>query len=352
MLGFVSTSEGGIRLVLWVGAAAFAATLLLMLQILLSRALLLRRQRRADRFLSVWRPLLMQSLDAVPDSLPPVAHADVYTFLSVWNYLHESLRDESKDQLNQVARLIGMDTRAQDMLHHRSLRQRLMAIVTLGHLRQEIVWDELQMIVQHSNTMLSLAAARALLQINAAAALPTLLPLMDSRSDWPVTRVANLLKEAGADVISQPLAHAAETAPRLIRYLEVAHRDVVVPTVRRLMASTHDEQVLQACLPLINDPADVIIVRACLLHPQWLVRVEAVAALGRVGTAEDEAGLAALLSDPQWGVRYRAAHSLATLPASNVPQLQRLAAAQTNPFAHDILTEVIAERELAEGLPL
>ncbi len=115
------------------------------------------------------------------------------------------------------------------------------------------------------------------------------------------------------------------------------------------VATSHS---LQACLPLINDPADVTIVRACLSHPQWLVRVEAVAALGRVGTADDEAGLAALLSDPHWWVRYRAAHSLATLPASNVPQLQRLAAAQTNPFAHDILTEVIAERELAEGLPV
>jgi HEAT repeats len=352
VLGFASTSDSGIIRVLWIGAAAFAATLLLMLQILLSRAMLLRRQHRAECFLAVWRPLLMQSLDAVPDSLPPVARADVYTFLSVWNYLHESLRDESKDQLNQVARLIGIAARAQEMLHHRSLRQRLMAIVTLGHLQQETAWDELQMIVRHRNTMLSLAAARALLQINAEAALPILLPLMDVRPDWPVTRVANLLKEAGADVISQPLARAAETAPRLIRYLEVAHRDVVVPTVRRLLAASQDEQVLQACLPLINDPADVEIVRACLLHPQWLVRVEAVAALGRVGTAEDETGLVELLSDPQWWVRYRAAHSLATLPESNVPHLQRLAAAQTNPFAHDILTEVIAERELAEGLPV
>lgn len=350
MLGFVSTSEGALELVLWIGVAAFAVTLLLMLQILLSRTLLLRRQRRSERFLTVWRPLLMQSLDTVPDSLPPIERADVYTFLSMWNYLHESLRDESKEQLNQVAQMVGMDSRAQEMLQHRSLRQRLMAIVTLGHLRHEAVWHDLKMIVKHSNTILSLAAARALLQINAAAALPVLLPLMESRADWPVTRVANLLKEAGADAISQPLAQAAESAPRLIRYLEVAHRDVVVTTVRRMIATTQDEDVLQACLALINDPADVTIVRACLSHPQWLVRLEAVAALGRVGTADDVAGLAELLSDSHWWVRYRAAHSLATLPDSNVSQLQRLAAAQTNPFAHDILTEVIAERELAEGL--
>ena len=349
-MGFVSTSDAGLKLVLWVGVAAFAVTLLLMLQILLSRALLLRRQRRAEHFLAVWRPLLMQSLDVVPNFLPRIAHPDAYTFLSVWNYLHESLRDESKEQLNAVAHLVGMDSRAQNMLRHHSLRQRLMAIVTLGHLRQAAVWHELQVIVQHRNTMLSLAAARALLQINAEAALPILLPLMEARADWPVTRVANLLKEAGADVISQPLAQAAETAPRLIRYLEVAHREVVVLTVRRLLATTQNEEVLQACLALINDPADVTIVRACLSHPQWLVRLEAVAALGRVGTAADEAGLAALLSDSHWWVRYRAAHSLATLPASNVLQLQRLAAAQTNPFAHDILMEVIAERELAEGL--
>ncbi len=350
MLGFVSTSEGALKLVLWVGVAAFVVTLLLMLQILLSRTLLRRRQRRAERFLLIWRPLLMQSLEVLPTSFPCIPSADEFTFLSVWNYLHESLRDESKDQLNAVAHLVGMDARVQGMLRQRGLRQRLMAIVTLGHLRQEAVWDELQMIVQQNNTILSLAAARALLQINAAAALPVLLPLMETRTDWPVTRVANLLKEAGADIVSEPLAKAAETAPRLLRYLEVAHREVVVVTVRRLLATTEDEEVLQACLALINDPADVTIVRACLSHPQWLVRLEAVSALGRMGTADDEAGLGALLSDSHWWVRYRAAHSLATLPDSNVPQLQRLAAAQTNPFACDILTEVIAERELAEGV--
>jgi HEAT repeat protein len=342
-----------LQVVIWVGVVVFALTLLLVLQIMLLRALLILRQRRSARFLAVWRPLLMQSLEAVPAHLPAITPADAFTFLSVWNYLHDSLLATTKDHLNQLARALEMDKVAQQMLRQRSIRPRLMAIVTLGHLRETAVWEQLQTMAQSQHTVLALAAARAVVQINASEALPWLLPLMAERTDWSVTRVVTILKEAGAEVVSQPLATALltiapEHRPRLIRYLEVAHRDIVLPTVRQLLRTSPDEQVLQACLQFINAPEDVESVRTCLTHPQWVVRVQAAAALGRIGAEADQPRLVELLNDSQWWVRYRAAQSLVNWPFSALTQFQHLAVTHANPFAREILTQALAERRMME----
>ncbi len=355
-MGFGITSEQMLKGVIWGGIGVLVLTLLFALQLMLLRALLIVRQRRRERFLTRWRPLLMQSLEAVPPSVPPIARADVYTFLSLWNYLHESLLATTKDQLNELARLTEVDKIARQMLRQRSLRQRLMAIVTLGHLRDAAVWESLQTIAGSSHTVLALAAARALMQINASAALPFLLPLIATRQDWPMTRIMQLLKEAGADVVSQPLAQALLTIapasrPRLIRYLTVAHGEVALPLIREWLQTSEDERVLHACLPFINDPADVVFARACLTHPQWLVRMQAAVALGRVGAEQDQAQLIALLEDPQWWVRYRAAQSLVHWPFGEPTRLAPLAHTHPNPFAREILTHALAERTMQEALP-
>ena len=69
-------------------------------------------------------------------------------------------------------------------------------------------------------------------------------------------------------------------------------------------------------------------------------------AAGRIGEDEDEALLVPLLGDQEWWVRYRAAQALAHLPTMQAPRLRSIQASQTNPFARDILSHVMAEIEL------
>jgi hypothetical protein len=354
VLAFVTTSEEALKLVIWVGAVVFALTLLLVLQIMVLRTLLILRQRRSERFLAVWRPLLMQSLEAVPTNLPAISRADAFTFLSMWNYLHESLLATTEDKLNQLARRVGMDKVAQRMLRQRSIRQRLLAIMTLGHLREAAMWRQLRAIAHSHHTVLALAAAKALVQINAGAAIHWLIPLMAERTDWAVTRVVPILKIAGPEVVSQPLAKALRTIapahlPRLIRYVEVAHRDVILPPIRQLLQTASDEQVLEACLHFINEPADLESVREYLTHPHWEVRAQAAAALGRIGAESDQSRLVALLEDPQWWVRYRAAQSLVNWPGDDLTLVQHLAVTHANPFAREILNHAMAERQMMEA---
>ena len=202
--------------------------------------------------------------------------------------------------------------------------------------------------------------------INPTQAVPELIPLLMKRPDWPASRVANMLQIAGADVISDQIANAAlksalaESAQtgkgdgqratndpaRLVRYLELAYNVSALPAARTIAELSHDPEVLAACLRLFKSAEDLPVVREYLSHKDSCVRVQAAAALGRIGEDTDEELLVPLLSDKEWWVRYRSAQALSRLPHMREPKLKTIQAAQSDPFARDILTQVMAEVQL------
>lgn len=348
-----------------IGAASQAFALLLSLVVLMLRARLLLRERRHREFLRVWQPILINAVEVASSDVPQLSRRDLSNFLLLWNHLHESLLDEAKDHLNQIAYALSIDQTALKMLRRGNLRERLMAMNTLGHLREQAAWDDLSRITEGDDAFLSLAAARALVMIDARKAVPQLIPLLTSRNDWTAARVASVLQTAGADVISDPIARAAiafsleqtttsadheaeviNQAARLVQYLELAHNASAIPAAHTIAESSRDPEVLAACLHLLSRAEDLDIIRDCLRHEDWQVRVQAAVALGRVGEAEDEARLIPLLSDKQWWVRYRAAQALSHLPSMREPRLKVIQAEQPDPFARDMLTQVMAEIQL------
>lgn len=353
-----------LRVALWVGTASLAFALLLSPVVFILRARLLMRERRRRKFLSVWQPILMNSIEVPSVDVPRLARRDLSNFLLLWNHLHESLLDESKDHLNQIAYALSIDRIALKMLRRRNLRGRLLATVTLGQLRERGAWDELSRITQNGDAISSVAAARALVLIDPEKAIPQLISLLTSRSDWTVARVASVLQTAGADIISDPIASAAiafsladttkradqpepiNHAARLVRYLQLTHSNSALTAARTIAGSSRDPEVLAASLQLLNSAEDLEIIRSCLKHEAWPVRVQAAGALGRVGEPEDERRLIALLSDKQWWVRYRAAQALSRLPSMHGPRLKSIRVKQPDPFARDMLAHVIAEIEL------
>ena len=352
------------RIVQWLSIALFVATLLMFILILLLHARLLVRERQRRQFLNVWEPILMRSVEVAFSDVPRLSRRDLMNFLLLWNHLHESLLDEAKDHLNQIARALSIGDVALRMLRSRNLRERLLAIMTLGHLRERLAWDSLFDIAENGGALLSVAAARSLVIIDATTAVPRLMPLLIRRDDWPASRVATMLQTAGADVISDQIATAAiqyarahdledgGAAPqrqainhsaRLIRYLELAHTGPALPAARAIAESSNDPEVVAACLRLLKSSEDLPIVRHSLAHEDWRVRVQAASAMGRIGEDDDEQLLIPLLSDQEWWVRYRAAQALAYLPSMREPRLKEIQAAQANPFARDILTQALAE---------
>jgi hypothetical protein len=337
----------------WQVAGVVAVLLfLLLMQILLLRALIAVRRGREQRFRSVWEPLFAECVDVVPAELPLLRRRDAPAFLMIWNHLQESLRDEVTERLNKLARRVAADEAALSLLRHGGLRDRLIAITALGHLRDEREWDRLADLVTSADGVVSISAARAVMRIDAERAAHLVIRRLAERFDWPGAVVAAMLSEAGPDVISVPLAEAAESAssdraPRLIRLLEFAHSEVAGPVVHRLLEDGHDLEKVIACLRVAADPVVLERVRELMGDARWPVRLHAAQALGRLGAREDEALLVEALGDPQWWVRYRAAQSLASLPLVPVSHIEHLSRTVDDAFGRDILCQVLAERELA-----
>ena len=352
MLSFVTYSDPHLKLLLWVGLAIVGVTMLLLVQTILLRMQLIMRQRREQRLVERWQPLFAQSMTALPQSLPPIAKSDWDAFLRLWNNTQETLSGELKHKLNQLAWACGVSHVAQQLLSHKNMRKRLLAVATLGHLQEKNAWSRLRNLTDDPHPLLSLAAARALMQIDAKAALADLLPLFTHRHDWPLNKIAKMMNEAGPDAVSGPLTQAVEIAaaedfPRLVRLLDCAHSEQALPAIRRILQSAADDRVISACLQALSDPEDVGVARTYTRHPSWFVRVQAVSALGRIGSREDRDTLIAPLSDSVWWVRYRAAQALAGLPQVTLDEVRQIRDKINDRFAKDILTQVIAEKQAA-----
>jgi HEAT repeat protein len=334
------------------GAALIVAFTALLLALRLGHQL---RRRRRDALASAWQSMLIRSLASPEEPLPPLPRRFAADILCTWIYLRECLRGDVTDRLDAVARRAGFDWLARRMARGRGRWRRLVGIAALGHLRERGAWDELCSIAHSRHPVESLAAARAVVHIDVERGLAAVMPLIATRADWPPSRVAALLQDAGPDAIVGPLTHAAaegaeaspERAAQLVRYMVLAPSALVAPHVRRLIRDTHDPGLIRACLHVLSNADDADLARPFLAHPEWLVRMEAARTIGRLGTEADVPALTPLLGDTAWWVRYRAAQAIASLPAIGAVELRGIAASHPNPFARDMIVHVMAERQIA-----
>jgi len=351
-LNFDTVSDPLLRFALAAGLAVLVLSALMTLHILLLRLQLTLRQRRENRFAARWRMRFLESMQAIPLRLPQIARADWFTFLSLWNRYQESESATARQRLITLILQLRMDVAARKLLARGSMRVRLMAVLTLGHLGDRESWDKLHKLSQSRHPLLSMEAARALMLIDAPAALPLLLPDLTGRGDWPLARIETMLAEAGADKVSAQLAAAVDLTPpdqlpRLVALMAVARSDDALPRIRELLEMSENEEVITACLKSVHVPPDHELIARFARHASWQVRTQAARALLRAVRPGDEKLLVQMLADPVWWVRYRAAQSLVALPFLSNDDLWRLRWTLEDKFAVNMLDQVMAERKPA-----
>lgn len=332
-----------------------------MLHVIVFRGMVVFRERKRQRVKKFWQPILLESIVSVPLRVPRLKKSDAYEFLTLWNNLHESLRDNRLEKLNEAAYMAGAEIAARRLMKNKNVRKRLMSVKALGNLRDEESWEMLERLVGEVNATLSLTAARALMQIDTEKAIKIILPLVSVRTDWAREALSTMFKKVGADAISLPLSKAViaacrtdlltpdadalgQHAPRLIYLMRRAHPRFVTYVVRYVLLTMTNVEAIAAALKVYDDPAILPAVRQLLSDQRWEIRVNAANAIGRTGTEQDEKFLVGALSDKEWWVRYRSAQALASLPSVNAEKLENYAAAQPDNFARDILHQVLAER--------
>ncbi|WP_309680681.1 HEAT repeat domain-containing protein [Polaromonas sp.] len=332
-----------------VGIAAIGLTLLLVLVIVFLRLWLRRNLRREKAFIAVWRPLLLEAVsEAQPNSLPVLQARDRLFFLKLWNYLQESLRGSASDRLNELARRLKCDVAARGYLKKGRRAERLLAILTLGHLRDSASWEELADQATRPDSLASIHAARAMTRIDPLPAIDRLLPLLLARDDWGITQVAGFLAEArpafGLHLTKNIRTMNQRHWPRALQLADALRLELPPATMQFILGNSRSVEALVAALRLASGLPLLPTVRRFLRHPDWRVRVEVARCLGNFGDRGDLLLLQHLLEDKHWWVRYRAAQSLASMPFFGPEELRALRAKTDDALARDMLDQVLAER--------
>jgi HEAT repeats len=290
------------------------------------------------------------------DDIEPLPKQDLPDFLFLWNYLHESLRGESKEHLNLLAQNLKIDNSTYQMLKSRSLKKKILAINTFGNMREQKAYSEIEKLVHYRDPIISLWAWRALFRINFEETLANHFSIIGDRKDWSPIFVAKVLLELDKDLLSEPLVQLVEKSyekqicerqmSRMVSYLTIIHISSFSPLINRILNESTQTEVLIACLRLVKSDESLERVRELLKSERWEIRLQVVQTLGRLGHAEDIELLILALNDLDWWVRYRAASALMIMPSMNEEKIADLAENLPNEFSRDILRQVLAESRL------
>lgn len=340
-------SDPFVRAAFWVGSAAFAATLLISLQIVVLRVGLRRRERSAASTIGKWRPVITAVAAGVPpSSIPTLERGEHVAFIKLWLHFHVSLRGNAADALNALARSLDCGSLARGMLDTGDRSQQLLAILMLGRLRDAGAYPLLRRFAAHRARTLSMHASWALVQIDPARAAEGMAPDLITNSEWPVREVVTVLQQARSECEPVLLAMAARGQaahlPRLLQVIEGLRIALPAPLVAALLNDS-DPEILISVLRCIGDPSARAGVVPLLAHSDWRVRLQAARTLGRIGGRDDLPALTSLLNDSQWWVRYRTAQAIAGLPFLAPGELEAVAGNTGDRYASDILRQVMAE---------
>jgi len=351
---FNTFSDPYIQFAFDIGLAAVALTLVLVAVIIRLRLKLRKSQRLEEAFIDIWRPILLQAIssEVMPD-LPELPASSQGFFLKLWNYLQESLRGVANERLNEVALELGCDVAARALLKKGNRAERLLAILTLAHLHDRKSWDALVAQANAVDSLASIHAARALINIDPLAGTSLLLPMLLQRRDWGIAQLANFLGAAEEAFLLQLSKNILQMDKalwnRALQLAEALHLQLPLESMRYIIEHCDSTETLVTALRKADEPALLPLVRNYLQHTDWRVRVEAAGFLGRFGDTEDTKTLKAGLEDAQWWVRYAAAQALASMPFFGTVQLLELRACTHNATALAMLDHVLAEHQVSSS---
>ena len=302
--------------------------------------------------MEVWRPILLQSISSkvMPD-LPKLHASSQVFFLKLWNYLQESLRGIANERLNDVAVELGCDVVARALLKKGNRAERLLATLTLAHLRDEKSWDVLVVQAESDDGLASIHAARALINIDPLKGIDLLLPMLLKRHDWSVAQLANFLRTAERafwlHLSKNILQMDKDLWTRALQMADALNLQLPPQSMRYIIRNCDSAETLVMAFRTASGMGLLPLVRSYLNHSDWRVRVEVAGFLQRFGDMEDAESLKGGLEDPHWWVRYAVAQALVKMPFFGAKRLLALRARSNNEMVRAMLDHVLAEHQVS-----
>ncbi len=77
-----------------------------------------KNKKRAEDFRNIWEPLIIESLDEIPENFLKLKKDNELNFLILWNYLQELLLEDSKSNLLIFAKRVNLLSISRKFLEH------------------------------------------------------------------------------------------------------------------------------------------------------------------------------------------------------------------------------------------
>lgn len=334
----------------WVAVLTLLLAFSLLTIIVILRARSQWREQRDKRAQQYWLQMMRHVLAGKEVLVRSLIRDEVTGFIEAWNATHESLSREDSARLLPLGQRVRLADAARGMLKG-NYHDCAMAIIALGHLRDQSVFDELAPFLNDRSPIVSLCAAHALGQVDPPQAMAMFVPMILERDDWMPGSVARILTRnedgsAARELDSTLLRANASSMVKLVRFLADIDPERAAGVIRQLLDSSIDDHAISVCLQLVKDRQDRERVAGFLNASRWHVRMHAASALGRIGEAADSQRLEPMLTDKVWWVRYRTAQALLALPGMGVAALRQMQQRQGDAYGRDIIDQVLSEHDM------
>lgn len=304
-------------------------------------------ERRRERFRTRWEPVLYGRMAGDDNALPPLAPGERLMFLMLWLHVLGYVRDEAFNAVVQVARDLGLSAYVLRLLGSRRDWKRVLGMQAAGILRLEEARGILSSKIAPNRPISSLAAVRALLQIDVQGGLAGLQQVL-RYPKWSPGVMLEIVKIAGPHATQMLGALVLSALPgrarQFVRLIVLTEDSAALPALRERLEFSRDDQEIAAILHALGrlgGAEDRLTTLKFMGHESWLVRMQAAFALGALGMEQDALRLRPFLHDPVWWVRYRAAQSLLRLMGA--AGLGRLQAGEADVYAREMLERVLVE---------
>lgn len=310
------------------------------------------RAKAVARIEALWTPVLVAAVRGVPDALPSLRRSHEVAIVTLWNRFTDTLTGAAREHLVELARRCGIGDAALRRVRRGSGQSRLLAATTLGRLGDERAAPALHDLMRSRALVVRAEAARALVRISPLEGTDTVAALVAGWDDCHAATAVAILEDApplrAAEALGRELQATddIECQLRLVDILGSVKGWIGLGPVRDLLGSTAEPELIARCLQVLRQhrqPDDAPLVRRFLHHDAPFVRVQAVAALGRIRAPGDEWRVLAALDDREWWVRYRAAHALADFPRISRRYLELVSHVHPDRYARGALQQVLSE---------
>jgi hypothetical protein len=340
-----------------VGLSSLTVVLLFVALVIIRVSNGLARNRR-EPLDARWRAVFGTAYDGepAPEALPAIGGRDWFYVLRLFGQFCE-IRESDRERapavvarLDALARRLGLDAYALDLLEKRVGAERITALNVLGDLGDARAFQVAAALATDDGPEVSRAAAHAALRIDPEF-VDRFLELVRERDDWARPRVEAMLREVDARRLDRAMQKAIAVEgeagrTRLLDYVRFCTLATARTICREIVSRTTDAQTVAAALrslaPLAGEDDREIALTYCD-SPESVVALGGLRVLRKCVRPEDEPLLRELTAHSDYWFRLRAAEVVVQLYGS-AAATEAFAEHHPDRYARDAVRQALAER--------